>query len=253
MVGPSDDGPSISGLSLEDTVFSASPQKRASEAAIKAASAALRMVDELVDDGRPCLDLPIEESPVSMSPHRMCRYSGNGKSSETDAKEVFGAHTDTSFVTMIPVAAVSGLEVFDESANAWVRPEIIARRHFEEERESRGFDPNVDEVEVTINDVTEKRPWHARYAIAMPGELLQVVTRGSVNAAVHRVVAAVEGQPRLSAPVLLRARTKATMDIKRYFVDENADVKETKIGKLLRDCEGMTMYDIHDRLQPGRS
>ena len=237
----SSDNPSISGLKFDDFEVS-------SNAGIKAAISALRLATELVDDGQPCLDLPITESPVSMSPHRMCLYSGKG-SNNLDAKEVFGSHTDTSFVTIVPVASVSGLEIFDESADAWVRPELVARRHFEEERSEKGLDPNVELVDIVDNN--EKRPWHARYVILMPGELLQLITQGEINAAVHRVVAAREGQPRLSAPVLLRARTQAKMDIARYFIDLETDPNEEKVGKLLRECNGMAMFDIHNSLQPG--
>lgn len=234
------DEPSLSGLNFDD--LEVSPDLE-----VKAAISALRLASELVDDGQSCWDLPIEESPVSMSPHRMCCYSGKGI--DSDAREVFGSHTDTSFITIVPVASVSGLEVFDESSDVWVRPELIARRHFEEERRGRGLDPNVEFVDSPESD-NNSRPWHARYVVLMPGELLQLVTQGEINSAVHRVVAASAGKPRLSAPVLLRARTQARMDLARYYIDPNADPNEEKIGKLLRECDGMCMYDIHNALQP---
>ena len=130
---------------------------------VKASSAALQLVNELIDDGRPCLSLPMDEGLISMSPHRMCSYSGESSDEKSEAKEVFGAHTDTSFITIVPVASVSGLETFDEEAGAWIRPELVARRHFEEERSDEGLDPNVQEVEVFSSAVSEMRPWHARY------------------------------------------------------------------------------------------
>ena len=89
----------------------------------------------------------------------------------------------------------------------------------------------------------------------MPGEMLQIVTQGEVKATVHRVVAAAEGETRLSAPVLLRARISegSKMDIARYFIDKVKDPTRERIGGLLRECDGMAMLDIHQALQPSSS
>jgi len=62
-----------------------------------------------MNDGRPLsagVDIEHDEGPVSMSPHRICRYSNknNGVDKFSRRKKVasVGAHTDTSFVTIVP-------------------------------------------------------------------------------------------------------------------------------------------------------
>jgi isopenicillin N synthase-like dioxygenase len=160
----------------------------------------------------------------------MCRYSNNNKTSNKKEviSEIFGAHSDTSFVTIVPAAKVSGLEVFDEDSLQWYRPELNARKH------AKTLDPT--------GTMDGQYPWHSRYLIVMPGELLQLTSRNNIPAAVHRVVAAVDS-PRLSAPVLLRARPGTEMNVERYMGSLD------KAEDLLLGCNGMKMEDIHDALQ----
>jgi len=186
---------------------------------------ALKATRDFVDDGTP-LDNPLD-TPICMSPHRICRYSHPKASSKTSAKEIFGSHTDTSFITIVPVAAVNGLEVFDEDEDRWVRPELIAQQHYENSGE------------------TTELPWHCSYLVLLPGELLELVTRAMIPASIHRVIAVKDGDARLSAPVLLRARSKVKMDVAKYFGHEEKN-------PLLLDSEGLTMEEIHDTLQPRR-
>lgn len=289
--GNDEDMPTLSGLTLDEvdaTGLGGAPgpagdderrdeptKEERTAAAVRASEAATLMVNELLDDGKPLRSSPAAgndgEGEVSMSPHRICRYvdkrkaeGGNEKDERTASfatREVFGAHTDTSFVTIVPVASVSGLEVYDEAAERWYRPELAAREHWEAERRRRKDRSDDDEsfFETVANDDGEdvELPWHARYVVVVPGELLQLVTRNEVPAAVHRVVAAAGGgrsgaamTTRLSAPALLRARNGSKMDVGRYLGRKDDDVQG---GKLLRQCDGATMEDLHDALQPTRS
>jgi hypothetical protein len=212
-----------------------------------ASKAALLLANELVDDGR---SLPAStnvkhaECLVSMSPHRLCRYSNNDASDKKKTKgptrEVFGAHTDSTFITAVPVAAVAGLEVYDEAAEQWYRPEKATRQHWQHEQKAAGKDPEAL-TETTADGV--EVPWHARYIVMMPGELLQLATRSEVPAAVHRVVATEGKASRLSAPILLRGRSGVTLDIARYMGSTGGD-------PLLDECSGMTIEQIHDAMQP---
>ncbi|KAL9190612.1 hypothetical protein ACHAXT_000318 [Thalassiosira profunda] len=232
--GDDDGAPSLAGLSFEEASVSGladddgPSDEDVRRGAIAASEAATLLTEEIVDDGRPLRNAEIEhgEGPVSMSPHRMCRYS-NDNDSKAAASEIFGAHTDTSFVTIVPAAEVSGLEVFDEDALQWYRPELRARTH------AKSLDPKMD----------KPFPWHSRYLVVMPGELLQLTTRNNVPAAVHRVVAATD-RPRLSAPVLLRARPGTTMDVDRYLGRMGG------ADGLLKESDGVKMEEIHDALQP---
>ena len=244
-------GPSIAGLTFEDAEVSglvdggdgpSEEDRRKGE--VLASEAAGRMTDEIMDDGAPLGDgsgIDHDEGPVSMSPHRLCRYSNDGKGKKGFSKknksgggrpaEIFGAHTDTSFVTIVPASKTSGLEVLDEDRLQWYRPELNARRH------ARSLDP--------AESRSDSYGWNCRYLVIMPGELLQLSSRNNVPAAVHRVVAAAD-RPRLSAPVLLRARPGTRMDVGRYLGDAGDD-------ELLGEADGMTMEDVHSALQPPKA
>eukprot|EP00579_Thalassiosira_antarctica_P029791 CAMPEP_0202030562 /NCGR_PEP_ID=MMETSP0905-20130828/64560_1 /ASSEMBLY_ACC=CAM_ASM_000554 /TAXON_ID=420261 /ORGANISM="Thalassiosira antarctica, Strain CCMP982" /LENGTH=711 /DNA_ID=CAMNT_0048594365 /DNA_START=66 /DNA_END=2198 /DNA_ORIENTATION=+ len=222
--------PSIAGLSFEEASVSGIVEEEGGDpsegdiqrAEILASDAAILLTEEIMDDGKPLQGGEIEhnEGPVSMSPHRMCRYSNNDKSSKKKASEIFGAHTDTSFVTIVPAAKVSGLEVLDEDCQQWYRPELNARQH------AKRLDPT--------GSMDAQFPWHSRYLIVMPGELLQLTSRNNIPAAVHRVVATTD-TPRLSAPVLLRARPGTKMDVERYMGGLG------KADSLLLESNGMKM------------
>jgi len=238
--------------------------------------AAQFLVQELIDDGK-CFSNKYnhndDETYVSMSPHRLCRYDGKKATNDEELEEIFGAHTDTSFITLVPVAAISGLEIFDEYANKWLRPELLARDWWEDEQIMRGTDPsaNTESIRIVVDEDKDNGevhktmmmdieiPWHCRYAVAMPGDLLQMVSRNEIVSAVHRVVSSdtnnksimkrgddngIIGEARLSCPVLLRSRSGTAMNASKYFgnaITWNA---------ILKESNGMTMDDIHDALQP---
>ena len=239
VVSQDEDSPSIAGLSFEEATVSGVMDEDTqpsdddiARASILASEAATLLTEEIMDDGKPLSEsanIEHDEGQVSMSPHRICRYS-NEKGSKRKAKpsEIFGAHTDTTFVTIVPAAAVSGLEVYDEDSLQWYRPELNARKH------AKSVDPK--------GEMDAKFPWHSRYLIVMPGELLQITSRNNIPAAVHRVVAAPE-TPRLSAPVLLRARPGTKMDVERYMGSLD------KADSLLLETNDMKMEDIHSSLQ----
>ncbi len=246
------EGPSISGI----TGLNQGNDDQDVAAKVLASEAATLLSDELVDDGKPLVssEIVLQEGSVSMSPHRICRYTDLRETkveddnqqtpSSSKQREIFGAHTDSSFVTIVPVAAISGLEVFDEAAERWLRPELTARKYWEVERQARGEDPDaMFETVTSLEDGkdTSLLPWHARYVVMMPGEFLQIVTRNEVPAAVHRVVAA-KGEARLSAPILLRGRPGTKLDVARYLGEKN--------HPLLIQCDGMNMEQIHQAMQP---
>jgi hypothetical protein len=218
-----------------------------------ASDAALLLALELVDDAKPLnsnILAPLEGS-VSMSPHRLCRYMNNPKSREqsnsnttssSSSREIFGAHTDSTFITAVPVAAVAGLEVYDEGASQWYRPELAAWKFWQAEQARRKRDP--DALTETLEDGTVL-PWYARYIVLMPGEMLQLVTRSEVLAAVHRVVATEQEQARLSAPILLRGRPGTILNVERYLGGVLPSV-----DSVLNECNGMTIEQIHDAMQP---
>jgi hypothetical protein len=166
-------------------------------------------VEELVDHGG-------SRGSVSMSPHRLCRYFSPSIDAESKDdqkyKEVFGAHTDSTFITAVPVATVPGLEVYDEAAERWYRPEALLTSS------------------------------HCRYVVLVPGEFLQLLTRQEILAGVHRVV--VGAEQRFSAPLLLRGRPEAVWNVRRYF-----GPSALSSNSLLQECDGRTMEEIHASMQ----
>merc|ERR1712176_797372 len=209
---------------------------------ILASQGATLLADELVDDGKSLpsgAKIDHAEGEVSMSPYRLCRYT-DARVDTGESREVFGAHTDTSFATVVPVAKISGLEVFDEEAERWYRPELRARAHWEDEQTANGKDPSL-QYEVLNNG--KKIPWHCRYLAIMPGENLQLATRNEVPAAIHRVVAVRGEQARLSTPVLLRGRPGTRFLTDRY-------IGGCLGNQLLLDADGLSMEEIHDKNQP---
>jgi hypothetical protein len=209
---------------------------------IMASQAATLLTDELVDDGKPLsstVQIDHAEGDVSMSPYRLCRYTETKDDTDT-SREVFGARTDTSFVTAVPVAEISGLEVYDEDAERWYRPELRARAYWEEEQVARGKDPSL---QYDVTSEGEEIPWHCRYLAIMPGENLQLVTRNEIPAAVNRVVPVTSGQARLSALVLLRGRPGTKFLSDRYLGGWLGN-------QLIFDADGLSMEEIHEKNKP---
>ena len=232
----------VAACSVEYGAFAQKRDKDNQQQNIRASEAAALLAEELIDDGTPMKsnDIDHSEGTVSMSPHRLCRYTEGNDNAETVAREVFGAHVDASFVTAVPVAAISGLEVYDEAEEKWYRPELKARKHWEEEQIAKGKD-SMSQVDDIGDGV--KIPWHCRYIALMAGEQLQISTRNEIPATVHRVVATKDGPARLSAPILLRPRPGTKFLVDRYL--------GSSLGNpLLNECDGLTMEDIYDATQP---
>jgi len=231
------------GAFLDHPTTAAGDEQAERDQKIMASQGATLLADELVDDGTPfpTSGVPIDhaEGDVSMSPYRLCRYTDNRDDTGT-SREVFGAHTDTTFITAVPVAEISGLEVYDETAERWYRPELRARAYWEEEQTASGQDPSLHYD--ASSDGNPKMPWHCRYLAILPGETLQLATRNAIPAAVHRVVAAKSGQARLSAPVLLRCRPGTRFLTDRYIGGRLGN-------ELLLDADGLSMEEIHEKQQ----
>jgi len=152
---------------------------------------ALHIFSNLLDDDDDVVDHPDKNSG---SFQRLARYYYNPASSDDTVpkqqKESIRAHCDWSFATLVPVSAVTGLEIYN--GRAWVRPEHVARRHYEETMiHRRRDDPNIR--------------WQSHYVVVLVGKWLETLTKGAVESTIHRVVSCHDRQPaRLSAPLFLR-------------------------------------------------
>jgi len=210
-----------------------------------ATKCAAQLAEDLVDDGT-FIDREEaqEQSRICMSPQRLCHYSNK---KEEKPMELFGAHTDSSFVTIVPVGAMAGLEVYDEDAQQWYRPELKARKVWEQQEleKNNGQDASnlIAEETLVIDDEGENIiPWHARYVVIMPGEFLQILSRDKIAAAVHRVVVAGGSDAsRISAPLLLRGRPGIKINVEKYLGRINGN-------NLLKEVDGLYMQDIHNAM-----
>jgi len=184
--------------------------------------------NELLDDGTTFSD--IKDTNICMSPHRFCQYSFHQKTNKK-SKEIFGAHTDSTFVTILPCASTPGLEIYNDELEEWFSPETIAKQHFQKHSQK--------------DSSSSSSSWHSSYVCILPGELLQILTRSMILSAVHRVVIN-SNESRMSVPALIRARSNAIFDAQKYF-GENA-----LRNPLLKDCNSLTMEQVHDALQPSQ-
>ena len=135
-------------------------------------------------------DLP--EGATSATVHRFIRYVAAAREEEVEEEEAssrsadsplaFPAHTDGTWLSMIPCAAQPGLEV--RTASGWVSLEAHGRH---------GIDVAV-----------------------LTGDFLQSLSQFEYTAASHRVLRPQPGdQPRLSAPLLMRAAASYREQCKR--------------------------------------
>ncbi len=99
----------------------------------------------------------------------------------------FGAHTDSSFLTLALCSSTPGLELVDQASNKWVCPESLEVGDRElsgiAQTESAGVRDGV-----TGEGGAPRQSKPSRRVIVFVGEFLQVLTKNRYKAAVHRVV-----------------------------------------------------------------
>lgn len=139
-----------------------------------------------------------------------------------------GAHTDTTFLTVIPCASAPGLEILNPSTGRWVRPEAAG-----------DCEAGAD-------------------VMLLAGELLQVLGQGGYQAAVHRVVRpAGLSDPRVSTPLLVRGSAGAVIRDSMLPTSVTACLAVEKKGEVGEMVEGgggeggqlLTMADLWAALQ----
>ena len=145
---------------------------------------------------------PLPEAAYSAAVLRICRYP------PSEERISFGAHTDTSILTICPLCSVPGLEVYDPHDQRWV----------------------AVESEYVSSDTV----------LVLVGELLQIIFRQKFRASVHRVRSPLE-RHRLSSPLLMRGRRAAIIDPSKY----EHHLSEEEVAALLADLHGVSMSEVH--------
>lgn len=175
----------------------------------------------IADSGAATTDaLSEDDTPWSCSVHRLCRYAT--RSNHDSNMENIRSHTDWTLVTLVPVSTVVGLEIWNPLRQEWIRPEVVARRHWKGE---------------TCDNDTGNDSWNSRYVVVMGGKWLEILTGGKVQAAVHRVVAtasesdsASNSEARMSAPFFMRPRNRIAIDIQNEYGAKSGDIFDSHKG-----------------------
>ena len=152
---------------------------------------------------------------VSNSYQRIIRYLKPPSAAAAEEDAAFWPHVDSTFLTLIPMPEVAGLEVWCPSSKysesdslekrgEWVRPIIPT-----------GLDTNTSNA---VNGGNKD----CIHVVALAGEFLQLLSNGQVPTCIHRVIApkpARNYKPRVSAPLFLRPRrdADAILDIEMTY------------------------------------
>lgn len=153
---------------------------------------------------------------------RVCSYPtnvGEMSSCEDSSEIAFGAHTDTSLLTVGPISSVAGLEVFDPLARCWL----------------------------AVEECPEARAGPCELStVVFVGEFLQVLTRAHFKALIHRVrapsaIASASSSTRHSCPLIIRGRNAALIDLANTV----KYVHQPCGAALLADLDGITMRQLH--------
>ena len=210
---------------------------------------------------------------MSNSYQRIIRYlkpqpsSNNDQEEEEDAENntAFWPHVDSTFLTLIPMPEIAGLEVwcpssrYVESENLaergeWVRPiKPSAATNNEGAAAAAGKDGEANSDEDCI------------HVVALAGEFLQLLSDGQVPTCIHRVIAPKPPPPsafgfgtsnkqyipRVSAPLFLRPRRgeEAVLDVESDLIYSGNTGLYFEEG-LLEECDEMRVWDYMDCMSP---
>ena len=119
------------------------------------------------------------------------------------------SHCDWSIFTIVPVAGVSGLQVYDVSSQIWICPEAVARKH-------------------AGNNLSER--WNGRFAVVMAGKYLELLTDGKVESTIHRVVSPRNTPQRYSAPFFLRLNLDVLDALDSLALEQPDDVLASRLA-----------------------
>ena len=197
---------------------------------------------------------------VSNSYQRIIRYL-KPTSAANDEGAAFLPHVDTTFLTLIPMPEIAGLEVwcpsskYGESHNLAERGEWVRPLKPVHEESKHQYNDNIKGNHEDDQD--------SLHVVAMAGEFLQLLSNGQVPSCIHRVIAPnppspskygftqTKYKPRVSAPLFLRPKRgeDAILDVEsdlRSSGDEGLYFEKN----LLKECDSMRVWDYLDCIGP---
>lgn len=122
---------------------------------------------------------------------RICKYSTISEYKEEGGENAsinstwFGAHTDSSFLTVALCSSTPGLDIVDQLTNEWVCPELMMRTSSKADAplELQQHTANVENADLRQKPAGVRAPG----VVVFVGEFLQVLSKNRFKAAVHRV------------------------------------------------------------------
>lgn len=230
----------IAASNVEHGAFLEDTEKTKLSQEARAGRAAALLTRELVDDGKPLshlTEVKHTDTPISSSSCFLQSYSNETNSNDkTNMDKMHQGHPEAAFVSVVPLSSISGLEVYNEEAAKWYRPELRAREHWKE------LQTKVAKATTKTNDDTDPIPWHARYVAVIPGIYLQLASRNEIAASIVRMGSVDIGKTRLSCQLLLRGRSNAIFNMDRYLGGSRGSA-------MLEEFEGETMESFHNMTQ----
>ncbi|KAL7510379.1 hypothetical protein ACHAXN_008313 [Cyclotella atomus] len=185
---------------------------------------------------------------VSNSYQRIIRYLEPQSKESAEEDAAFWPHVDSTFLTLIPMPDIGGLEVWCPSSKYGESENLEERGEWVRPTKPVGLDSNANDC---------------LHVVALAGEFLQLLSNGQVPTCIHRVIAPQppsppafgfapkQYKPRVSAPLFLRPRRgeDATLDVE-------SDLRKSGEGglyfekNLLHECDSMRVWDYMDCMSP---
>lgn len=192
---------------------------------------------------------------MSNSYQRIIRYlepkPANEQDEDAQSDEAFWPHVDSTFLTLIPLPEIAGLEVWCPSSRFAESEDMAERGEW-----VRPCKPSVADSESGEDCI---------HVVALAGEFLQLLSDGQVSTCIHRVIAPKpplpsafgfgssnkKYKPRISAPLFLRPRIGegAVLDIETDLRDLDNMGLYHETG-LMEECDGMRVWDYMDCMSP---
>lgn len=210
-----------------------------------------KSAEKLIDDGD-CTNADKDSTTagdqVSNSYHRLIRYL----KPHSAARTAFDAHVDSSFLTLIPMPDLPGLEIWCPS-----------RSIESDDSNGIGDEPTRKDgewVRPSIQNKMSSSDNTTAHIIVLAGNFLQLTSDGKVPTCIHRVIppkpppcntSNTVYRARVSAPLFLRPRRgkRAMLDIANDLASSTHSM--TKRGLyhekgLLEECDDMHLWSAHE-------
>jgi len=217
---------------------------------------------KLLDDGSYCRqsnEIVGEDAAVSNSYQRLIRYlKPQQATAKTEA--AFWPHVDSTFLTMIPMPELPGLEVWCPSKKYANSTDLSQRGEW-----VRPIKPSVNDESIPGKDDSED---DCVYVIALSGEFLQLLSDGQVPTCIHCVVPPSDFSPeqkyipRISAPLFVRPRRgdEAVLDVRSDLKLDGSEsdsiITESESKGLyfeegiIEECDSMRVWDYMECMSP---